>query len=532
MRTPARNAKLNKFDLTHDHKTTLNMGILYPVSFFEVLPNDWLNIKNEFLLRFMALVSPVMHQFNVSLHWWYCPTRLLFKGFEDFITGGPEGTDDTVRPYFVTPEGGVTPGSLSARLRVPHSVGGLEYNAYGVRMYNHIWNEYYRNQNLQDPVENSTEPGLDTTSNLQLLRRNWERDYYTDATATTSKGPQVLLPLGTEAPVSVFGDGNALGYKVGSTTFAGGVNSSDNNADTWHVDGYGQPAGTVLSGALTGLPNKSSIGVTDDPEKSGLIGIADLSQASAISINALRYAGAVQQFQEANLIYGNRYAEFIPNMYNVLAPDASLQRALFLGGSTTPTVISEVLQTSASTEDSPQGNMAGHGVAYGTTPTIRFHSREFGYVMCLLSVMPRTGYYQGLPRDLDRATRFDYALPLFAHTGMQTIKNKEIFAQGTDADEEPWGYTWRFDDYRSINNTVSGEFAVPNSMMHWTAVRSFSELPPLNGDFVSAKPTTDIFAVQTDTEGNDVDHLYCQVLNHVKALRPIPKTGLPGMHII
>lgn len=532
MRTPARNAKLNKFDLTHDHKTTLNMGKLYPVSFFEVLPNDWLNIKTEFLLRFMALISPVMHQFTVSFHWWYSPTRLLFKKFPDFITGGPEGDDDTVRPYFVTPEGGVEPGSLSARLRVPHSVGGLEYNAYGPRMYNLIWNEFYRNQNLQDSVPFSDEEGLDTTTNLELLTRNWERDYFTDATPTVSKGPQVMLPLGTQAPV--VGNGYTLGLTDGTSVFglqAGGAGTTGDNVErnlsaSSSVDGLSAGSGSSSSG----VASQRTLGVATDGSVSGLV--ADLSQASAITINALRYAGAVQQFQEANLIYGNRYAEFIPNMYNVVAPDASLQRPLFLGGSTSTVVISEVLQTSASTEDSPQGNMAGHAVSYGNTPTIRFHSREFGYVMCLMSVMPKTGYYQGLPRDLDRATRFDYALPLFAHTGMQTIKNKEVYAQGTDADNEPWGYTWRFDEYRSIPNTVSGEFAVPNSMMHWTAVRSFGELPPLNGDFVGAKPTTDIFAVETDTQGQEVDHLYTQALHHIKALRPLPKTGLPGMHII
>lgn len=526
MRSPARNAKLNKFDLTHDHKTTLNMGKLYPVSFFEVLPNDWLNIKTEFLLRFMALISPVMHQFTVSFHWWYSPTRLLFKKFPDFITGGPEGTDDTVRPYFVTPEGGVEPGSLPARLRVPHSVGGLEYNAYGPRMYNLVWNEFYRNQNLQDPVPFSDEEGLDTTTNLELLTRNWERDYFTDATPTVSKGPQVMLPLGTSAPV-VTGDINQFPYDTtGNSLQWANVDGTKFSGDNLN---YGLMVNNTEGNATT------SNATTANAAGNDLVPvnlIADLSQASAISINALRYAGAVQQFQEANLIYGNRYAEFIPNMYNVVAPDASLQRPLFLGGSTSTVVISEVLQTSASTEDSPQGNMAGHGVSYGETPTIRFHSREFGYVMCLMSVMPKTGYYQGLPRDLDRATRFDYALPLFAHTGMQTIKNKEVFAQGNDADNEPWGYTWRFDEYRSIPNTVSGEFAVPNSMMHWTAVRSFGELPPLNGDFVGAKPTTDIFAVESDVEGKEVDHLYTQALHHIKALRPLPKTGMPGMHII
>lgn len=530
MRKPSRNAKLNKFNLTHDHKTTLNMGKLYPVAFFEVLPNDWFTIRNEFLLRFMALLSPVMHQFTVSLHWWYAPTRLMFKKFPEFITGGPEGTDDTVRPYFTTPEGGVKPGSLSARLRVPHSVGGLDYNAYGPRMYNLIWNEFYRNQNLQDPVPNSDEEGLDTTSNLELLSRNWERDYLTDASPSTSKGPEVLLPLGTDAPVSVFGNGKAIGlYGTYNNDFVdAGLTAANGDTLRANVGAYGADVGGAFTPGVD-LGSTQPIGLTLDGKKSGIEGVADLSQASAISINALRYASAVQQFQESNLIYGNRYAEFIPNMYNVVAPDASLQRPLFIGGSTNPVVISEVLQTSASTEDSPQGNMAGHGVSYGTTPTIRFHSREFGYIMCLLSVMPKTGYYQGLPRELDRETRFDYALPLFAHTGMQTIKNKEVYAQGTDADNEPWGYTWRFDEYRQIPNMVSGEFA--STMQYWTAVRKFNELPPLNGEFVSSKPTTDIFAVKDDA-GKEIDHLYCQVLHHIKSLRPLPKTGMPGMHII
>ena len=502
-----RNAKLNKFNLSHTYTSTGDMGYLMPVACIEVLPNDWFRIRDEFLARFLATLAPVMHIFDIELRWWFTPTRLVFNKWTDFITGGPDGNDASVLPFITAPEGGFAVGSLMNRLGAPHSVSNIKVSAMPARVYNLIYNEFYRNEWLQDPVTLSMEQGEDTTTSVELLRACWERDYFTQAQPSPQKGPDVNLPLGTSAPV--VDDG--LLEVASSTTDLQGV-----------LKTYAQ--GNYL------FPSKTSGSDTTNiwgPLKynSGLK--VDLSQASAVTVNSLRYASAVQQFQEANALTGNRYPEFIPAQYGVYCPDASLQRPQYIGGMKSPMVISEVLQTSSTTSDSPQGNMAGHGVSAGVSPEIRFHAREFGYLMCLMTIRPKTAYFQGIPKFMSRETRYDYAIPIFSHTGASAIKNKEIFATGTAEDDKVFGYTLRDDDYRFIPNMVTGQMT--KTLDYWTAARKFAEAPKLNSKFVESDPTTRIFAVE---DAQNSDHIVFQIAHHIKALRPLPKQGVPGMHII
>lgn len=500
-----RNAKLNKFDLSHTYTSTCDMGYLLPVACIEVLPNDWFRIRDEFLARFLATLAPVMHIFDIELRWWFGPTRLLLDKWTDFITGGPDGNDSTVLPFITAPKEGFAVGSLMNRLGVPHSVPNIKVSALPVRLYNLIYNEFYRNEWLQDPVAISKDQGADTTTSVELLRACWERDYFTQAQPSPQKGPEVSIGLGTSAPV-VFGEKiNSLSnVSVGTDAIAGLPVGSFN---------YTQ-AGNVVAPASGGTLSGNAL-------------VADISKASAITINALRYAGAVQQFQEANALTGNRYPEFIPAQYGVYCPDASLQRPQYIGGMKSPMVISEVLQTSSTTSDSPQGNMAGHGVSAGVSPEIRFHAREFGYLMCLMTIRPKTAYFQGIPKFMSRETRYDYGIPIFSHIGAQGIKNKEIFATGTAEDEKIFGYTLRDDDYRFIPNMVTGQMT--KTLDFWTAARKFAEAPKLNSKFVESDPTTRIFAVE---DAQNSDHVVFQIAHHIKALRPLPKQGVPGMHII
>lgn len=196
-----RNAKLNKFNLSHTYTSTCDMGYLLPVACIEVLPNDWFRIRDEFLARFLATLAPVMHIFDIELRWWFTPTRLVFNKWTDFITGGPDGNDSTVLPFITAPKDGFAVGSLMNRLGVPHSVPNIKVSALPVRVYNLIRNEYYRNEWLQDPVALSLEPGEDTITNVELLRACWERDYFTQAQPSPQKGPEVSIGLGTTAPV-------------------------------------------------------------------------------------------------------------------------------------------------------------------------------------------------------------------------------------------------------------------------------------------------------------------------------------------
>lgn len=513
-----RNAKLNKFNLSHIHSSTGDMGYLMPVDCIEVLPGDWFRIRNEYLVRFMATIAPVMHVFNVTLHWWFVPTRLIWKNWQDFITGGEDGQNASVLPtVWSGNETGFLPGSLANRLGAPANVPNIRVSALPFRAYGLIYNEWYRNEWLQDKLPLSLEDGPDSTTNVELQKRLWQRDYFTQAQPAPQKGPDVTIALGSSAPVDITTNGKEIELMGYANPEAG---TSKMNFTT--ANGATQSILGAVGAGLPGLGRTFAFGPNP-----GLRGTADLSASSAVTINSLRYASAVQQYQESNALTGNRYAEFIPAMYGVYCPDASLQRPQYVGGMTSPMVISEVLQTSATDTKSPQGNMAGHGVSAGVSDEIRFRATEFGYLMCLMSVMPRTAYFQGVPRWMSRETRYDFALPLFAHIGAQAIKNKEIYAQGTADDDKTFGYTLNYDDYRYIPNMVSGQLVT--TLDYWTAARKFDNLPTLNAEFVESNPTTRIFAVED--QPND-DHLVFQVAHHIKALRPLPKQGVPGMHII
>lgn len=508
-----RNAKLNKFDLSHVHTSTGDMGFLYPVACVEVLPNDWFRIRDEFLVRFLALISPTMHMFKVKMHWWFCPTRLVWKNFPSFITGGEKGDDNSVPPFVIAPEGGFAPGSLMNRLGAPANVGGIKVSAIPPRIYQLIRNEWYRNEWIQDPVEISMDDGEDTTTILDLQRALWQRDYFTRMLPSPQKGPEVTIPLSSSAPVI---GTKAMGLR--SVTYP-------EQKSSMSVLAYPGANNSVLSAGV-GYSVNNPMQLSDNPDESGVV--ADLSGVSGFSINTIRRGGAVQQFQEAAGLFGSRYSEMIPAQYGVYCPDASLQRPQYLGGSSAPVMISQVLQTSATDSTSPQGNMAGHGVSAGLGHEIRFHAREFGFLMCIMSIMPKTAYFQGIPRFMSRETRYDYGIPLLAHIGEMAVRNKELYAQGNEEDDKPAGYVPQYDDYRSIPDQVSGQMV--STLKFWTAARQFDSLPQLTSEFIEAHPTDRIFAVDTGVPNSD--HLVFQVAHHIKSLRPLPKQGIPGMHVI
>lgn len=517
------NAKLNKFDLSHVHTTTGDMGWLYPVACIEALPNDWFRIKDEFLVRFLALISPTMHMFNVKLHWWYAPSRLAYEDFQSFITGGEKGEDNSTPPYVIAPEGGFAPGSLMNRLGAPANVAGIKCSAIPPRLYQLICNEWYRNEWIQDPVEISLAGGEDTTTSLELRKALWQRDYFTRMLPSPQKGPEVLLPLGGAVPV--VGNGLAMTFTDGTNEGSlGHYNMSGVSALQAYKGMVGKPLGTPGTADANELAG--AMGLSRDAATSGVV--ADLSKVPGVSINTIRRGSAVQQFQEAAGLFGSRYSEMIPSQYGTYCPDASLQRPQYLGGSSAPVMISQVLQTSATNTTSPQGNMAGHAVSAGLGHEIRFHSREFGFLFCIMSIMPKTAYFQGIPRFMSRETRFDYAIPLLAHIGEMGVKNKELYAQGNEDDDKIAGYVPQYDDYRSIPDTVSGQMV--STLKFWTAAREFENLPTLSPQFIEANPTDRIFAV--DSERPNSDHLVFQVAHHIKALRPLPKQGIAGMHVI
>lgn len=526
----ARNAKLNYFPLTHQRLTSMDLGKIYPVDFVECLPGDVFRIQNEFLIRFMPTIAPVMNRFKIALRWWYCPTRLLWDDWTNFITGGPDGMDNSTPPYITAGESGFVEGSLADFFRVPTGIAGAKCSALPFRMYDLIFNEWYRNEAIQDPLTISKASGSDVTTSLDLQRVNWKRDYYTDALPSVQKGPAVGIPLA----------GDALVKRVSGETGieASGYNftlKNSGNSGVLKVESLPYTAGTKKSvyvdnnsiADLSSLSYSAGLRIKD----SSLY--ADMTNVSATTINQLRQAAAIQQFQELNMRGGNTYVNWVLNHYGVRTPDASLQRPIYVGGMTSNMVISEVLQTSESTQTSAQGTMAGHGIGAGTSPLLKFRSLENGYLMCLMTVVPDSLYFQGMPRELTRETRYDFAIPLLQHLGEQEIRNKEIFMQGESVvdddgnvvDEKVFGYVPRYEEYRRIPNAVTG--ALRSSLSFWTSARKFTELPTLSADFVAATPNPDFFAVE-----DGADHLVVQVVHHMDALRPLSKRGTPGMHII
>jgi hypothetical protein len=519
---PLRRPKKNVFDLSHDVKLSLDMGQLVPIYVEDVVPGDKFRVRTEVMLRFAPMLAPIMHRVNVFTHFFFVPYRLLWKDWEDFITGGRTGTVSPVFPrYSLSDSGVVNKGTLFDYLGFPAGqtlLVGYSFSKMPFLAYQLIYDQYYRDQNLEQPfIENSLPgssgislvniSGMNGGSSVQSLRyRAWEKDYFTSALPWAQRGGEVNLPFSGEAPVDwkVSSTGSKLGELVG-TTGVGGTANLD----------------SVSIGAAT----------TDIPGSTRVKASVDFSEASSVTINDLRRSIKLQEWLEKNARGGARYIEQIFSHFGVKSSDARLQRVEFLGGGKTPVMISEVLQTSGSPTasgsaifDTPLASMAGHGISVGSTHEFTRFFEEHGLIMGIMSVMPKTAYQQGTPRMFTKFDKFDYYFPEFAHLGEQEIKNKELYTTNNqDYNEGTFGYTPRYAEYKYRESRVCGDFR--DQLNYWHLGRIFSSTPNLNSTFVHPDSATlnRIFAVQDD----DTQHLWCQVYHNIKAVRPMPKFGTP-----
>ena len=528
-------AKRNVFDLTHERKFTCNMGDLVPVLCEEVVPGDKWFFKSDAVVRLTPLLAPIMHQVDVFIHFFYVPTRLTHDNWEKFITGGEDGKDNTVVPTVKAPSGGYGNGTLWDFIGCATGITGEESLAYPFRAYNIIWNDWYRDETLQTPATVSKADGLDTTTNMTLLKRCWKKDMFTNALPWPQRGDAVNLPLGTSAPVSVsglkiYGNGKSLGLTDGSTNY-GAKYSTGAPGLIPNTNAYNVNNGSGVSGGSAPGDNKA-IGITTNKTNSGITGegtgVADLTNATAATINSIRQAFQLQRWFEINAISGARYVEQILAHFHVKTGDARLQRSEFIGGFRSPIVISEVVQQSE-TNTTPQGTLTGHAFSANRSRLLKYFFPEHGYLIGLLSVMPKPSYQQGMRRMFNRRSRYDWYWPVFSHLGNQEIKNKEIYCQGDSVvdghgeiiDEKPFGFTGRYDEYRYIPSTVHGEFK--STLNFWHLGRIFNNLPTLNSNFVTCDPAKRPFAVQ------NTDVCEIQILNQITAIRPMPRKGRPGL---
>lgn len=526
--------KSNSFDLTHEVMATYEMGYLYPNMLMEVVPGDTFQDVTESTSRFEAMIAPQMSRIDKYQYFFYVPYRVLFADWEKYITGGLDGQDTTVKPFMVSPSGGYAIGSLADHLGVPTGVAGLKHSALPFRMYAKIMNDWFFDENLDTMFTENTSSGADATTNTTLQKKRWEKDYFTNSLPTPQRGGSSYLPLGTSAPTTINGNGalKLAGVASDGTVYNGVWLAGGEH--TRQRDQVGSIGVTNATYSYRTLKDSTPIGVSQNQPygNSGLVGVTDLTSATAVTVNQMRVAFQVQKFMEKNMRGGARLVEWTLSHFGVRIPDGRLQRSEYLSGSRYPVSIAPVEQTSSTDSTSPQGNLAGRGVEGVNTCGFRKSFVEQGLVMGLVCYLPRTMYCQGLQRLWSRETRYDEYIPVFAHLGEQEVKNKEIYAQGSSVvdsdgnvvDEQTFGYQDRFNEFRHIPSSVHGQLRPGGSLNYWSLARQFNSLPQLSSSFVESDPSNRIFAV---TSG--VDHITAHFLHHVKAIRPIPKFGNPGL---
>lgn len=535
-RVQTQKPRRNYFDLSHDRKFSFNMGKLIPIMTQEVLPGDKWSVKNEQLLRFAPMLAPIMHKVDVYTHYFFVPNRILWNNWEEFITGNQGEAPAPAFPYFKIdgspdfPRSFCNKGSIGDYLGLPTDSftssapnTDFKYSCLPLAAYIKIFNEYYRDQNLQDEIkcelvdgENGTfgNPNIGFLPQYDPLNRAWEHDYFTSCLPWTQKGEEVFLTFETESALPVEWN------QAGSPTI---IRESDgtpipNPPSGWSPnDIIAGNDGVAMYQTTDGIDTNQGQAWFDNSESLEV----DLSGSYLMTVNELRKAMAIQRWLELNARGGSRYIETILAHFGVRSSDARLQRPEYLGGGKSAVSVSEVLQMSQS-DTTPQGTMSGHGINYGTSHEFSKYFEEHGYIIGIMSVMPKTAYQQGLPKHFQKFDKLDYFWHSFAHLGEQEVKNSEIYI-GSANPNDAFGYVPRYSEYKFINSSVHGDFR--GNLDFWHLGRIFDSEPALNSDFIKCQPSTRIFAVTEEAN----HHLWCHLYQKVSAVRPIPIFSTPSI---
>jgi len=494
------------FDLSYTKKFTGFFGNLYPTMCDEVVPGDIFDINKQIVIRLMPLVSPIMDEVNMYEHTFFVPYRILMTeelgddgNFEDFIIGGSDGDTDIALPYW-TPAStakyslwdyfgfhiGIDPGATSRPVDFPK------------RAYNMIFNEYYRDVDL------GTE--LDITTNDAVLERPWEKDYFTSARPWQQRGTSPALPIsgiididGKDADITLHNEGDATNDIVRTAT-----------------------NGTVIIGTSPSVTNDARWG---DPSLE-----VDLASGITFDINDIRLAVQVQKWMERNARAGTRYTEFLNSHFGVTVRDDRLNRPEYIGGLKAPVIISEVLQTSESAA-TDLGTMGGHGISVNGKKIGKYRVKEYGLIISILSVLPRTSYSQGQDRQWTKNTLYDFYFPEFANLSEQAVLTGELRTTAVPAENNVvFGYQGRHNEMRVKKNIVCSDFAASQALNYWTFAREFAAVPVLNENFIRSRYSAGFTGGIRNTPfaASASVHMMVTVGNIIKAVRPLPIMAMPG----
>lgn len=506
-----RKPKHSNFDLSHTNLTTMKTGILYPTLCMDLVPGDKVNLSANMFARAQAMIAPAFVNVKMYTHFFFVPMELVYSHWSDFLSGGSNGATFPEKHYLDSSNAGITAdignGSLADHLGYPTNGSGKlvkKLDLTPFKAYQLIFNEYYRDQNLQNEIEirkdsvgsqalSSTTDKAFANALLTLRRRNYAHDYFTSSLPFPQKGPSISVPVS-----------GSIGAGTSGMSF---IKSSS---------GIPSDGTAKFSGGMLTDTNGNVVKYDQGLQMSN----------GGMEINALRKASKLQAFAEKLARGGSRYFELLYSMFGVRPNDETLQRPQYLGGGVQQVMISEVLQNGLPQgtleSNTPLGTQAGKGISAGSTRNINFFAKEYGYLMAITSIMPETLYYQGLPKQLNKWDRFDYYFPEFDNLGEQEVSHKELYYDNT-TESTPFGYLPRYAEYKTAVNRCHGQFK--STLAYWHAGRDVTSNHQLNESFISTQDNAldKIFAV------NQViaDPFVVNIGFNIFARRPMSKYSTP-----
>lgn len=535
----------SRFDRSASLKTSFNVGDVVPFFLEEVLPGDTFSVDTSKVVRLQTLLTPMMDNIYLDTYYFFVPNRLVWNHWKEFCGENTESAwipeTEYSMPQITAPaDAGWSVGTIADYFGIPTGVKGLSVSALPFRAYALIINEWFRDQNLQDPLvvplDDSTVAGVNTGTFVTDVAKGGKpfiaakyHDYFTSCLPSPQKGPDVLIPSATAGEYPVVGNGKTLSLTNG--TIVGGFAGVRSDNTLFASNGS---LGSDVSETVTGTKFSGQLGVATQDllsgnlANSGLIALA--SGGLGASINQLRLAFQIQKYYEQLARGGSRYTEVVRSFFGVVSPDARLQRPEYLGGNRVPITINQIIQQSG-TESSgtPQGTVVGQSLTTDSHSDFTKSFTEHGFVIGLMVARYDHTYQQGLARMWSRKDKFDFYWPVFANIGEQPVKNKEIFAQGTAEDDEVFGYQEAWADYRYKPNQVTGEMrsAYTESLDVWHLADDYSALPALSDSWIREdKANVDRVLAVTSSVSNQ---LFADIYVKNFVTRPMPMYSIPGL---